>query len=156
MWRDTAAILVGCQRSAYKPKLRRKIRKWRETINSEHLSSCLSSSFLSSASWLIAYDHHILRSRTLWHILHSTTIKRKPRQLPTMKHFTRNIWVLYQENKSSSAVLWLAFLPLDPTFAGSNPAVAIDFKGYKYPQHSFLRRGSKAGGRMSERDFTSC
>jgi hypothetical protein len=95
-------------------------------------SSCLSSSFLSSAYWLIAYDHHILRSRTLWHIPHSTTIKRKPRQLPTMKHFTPNIWVLYQENRSSSAVLWLAFLPLDPTFAGSNPAEAINFKGYIY------------------------
>jgi hypothetical protein len=32
-------------------------------------------------------------------------------------------------------------LPLDPRFAGSNPA-----KGDKYQQHAFLQRGSKAIG----------
>ena len=28
-------------------------------------------------------------------------------------------------------------------FAGSNPAEAVGFFGRKYPQHAFLRRGSK-------------
>jgi hypothetical protein len=28
-------------------------------------------------------------------------------------------------------------LPLDPKFAGSNPAKAMDFKGDKNPQHTF-------------------
>jgi hypothetical protein len=36
-----------------------------------------------------------------------------------------------------------------PSVAGSNPAEAMDFKGDKNPQHTFLRRGSKAGGSMS-------
>jgi hypothetical protein len=40
-------------------------------------------------------------------------------------------------------------LPLDPKVAGLNPAKAIDFKGNKNPQHTFLRMGSKAGGPMS-------
>jgi len=36
-----------------------------------------------------------------------------------------------------------------PKFAGSNPAEAVGFFGQKYPQHAFLRRGSKAVGPMS-------
>ena len=40
--------------------------------------------------------------------------------------------------------------PLVPKFAGSNPAEAVGFlRGEKNPQHTFLRRGSKAVGPMS-------
>ena len=41
-------------------------------------------------------------------------------------------------------VCWL----LAPKFAGSHPAEAVGFLGRKYPQHAFLRRGSKAFGPM--------
>jgi hypothetical protein len=36
-------------------------------------------------------------------------------------------------------------LPLDLKVAGSNPFKALDFKGYKNQQYTFLRMGSKAG-----------
>ena len=39
--------------------------------------------------------------------------------------------------------------PLIPKFAGSNPAEAVGFLGPKNPQHTFLRKGSKAVGPMS-------
>jgi len=39
---------------------------------------------------------------------------------------------------------------LVPKFAGSHPAEAVGFLGRKIPQHSFLRRGSKAVGPMSQ------
>ena len=45
--------------------------------------------------------------------------------------------------------LGVAFWPLVPKFAGSNPAEAVGFLGRKNPQHAFLRRGSKAVGPMS-------
>ena len=46
--------------------------------------------------------------------------------------------------------LGVACWPLVPKFAGSNPAEAVGFlRGEKNPQHSFLRRGSKAVGPMS-------
>jgi hypothetical protein len=38
--------------------------------------------------------------------------------------------------------------PLVPKFAGSHPAETVGFFGRKYPQHAFLRRGSKAVGPM--------
>jgi len=41
--------------------------------------------------------------------------------------------------------LGVAFWPLVPKFAGSNLAEAVGF----FPQHAFLRRGSKAVGPMS-------
>ena len=44
--------------------------------------------------------------------------------------------------------LGVAFWPLVPKFAGSNPAEAVRFLGRKNPQHAFLRRGSKAVGPM--------
>jgi len=40
--------------------------------------------------------------------------------------------------------------PLAPKFAGSNPAEAVGFFGYKNPQHAFLRRGSKRICHMSQ------
>jgi hypothetical protein len=43
---------------------------------------------------------------------------------------------------------------LVPKFAGSNPAEAVGFFGRKNPQHTFLRRGSKAVCPMS--CFTAC
>ena len=45
--------------------------------------------------------------------------------------------------------LGVACWPLVPKFAGSNPAEAVGFLGQKNPQHTFLRRGSKAVGPMS-------
>jgi len=45
--------------------------------------------------------------------------------------------------------LEVAYWPLAPKFAGSHPAEAVGFLGRKNPQHSFLRRGSKAIGPMS-------
>ena len=45
--------------------------------------------------------------------------------------------------------LRLACWPTVPKFAGSNPAEAVGFLGRKNPQHTFLRRGSKALGPMS-------
>jgi len=39
--------------------------------------------------------------------------------------------------------------PLVPNFVGSNPAKAVGFLGRKNHQYPFLRRGSKAVGRMS-------
>ena len=45
--------------------------------------------------------------------------------------------------------LGVACWPLVPKFAGSNPAEAVGFLGRKNPQHTFLRRGSKAAGSMS-------
>jgi hypothetical protein len=38
---------------------------------------------------------------------------------------------------------------VDPKVAGSNPAKAMDFKGDKNPQHTFLWMGSEAGDPMS-------
>jgi hypothetical protein len=48
--------------------------------------------------------------------------------------------------------LEVACWPLVPKFAGSHPAVG--FLERKYPQHAFLRRGSKVVGLMSS--FTAC
>jgi hypothetical protein len=45
--------------------------------------------------------------------------------------------------------LQVACWPLVPKFAGSHPAEAVGFLGRKNPQHTFLRRGSKAVGTMS-------
>ena len=46
--------------------------------------------------------------------------------------------------KTASVVWWLAYWPLEPEFAGSNPAEAVGFFGRpENPQYAFLRRGSK-------------
>jgi hypothetical protein len=46
--------------------------------------------------------------------------------------------------------LEVACWPLVPKFAGSHPAEAVGFLGLKKnPHYAFLRRGSKAVGRMS-------
>jgi hypothetical protein len=45
--------------------------------------------------------------------------------------------------------LEVACWPLVSKFAGSHPAEAIGFSGRKNPQHTFLRRGSKAVGPTS-------
>jgi len=45
--------------------------------------------------------------------------------------------------------LEVACKPLVPKFAGLYPAEAVGFLGRKNPQHTFLRRGSKAVGPMS-------
>jgi hypothetical protein len=42
-------------------------------------------------------------------------------------------------------------MPLEPEFAGSNPAEAVGFFGHpKNPQYAFLRRGSKIICPMSQ------
>ena len=47
--------------------------------------------------------------------------------------------------------LTLAFWPLVPEFAGSNPAEAVGFFGYpNNPQHASLRRGSEIICSMSQ------
>jgi len=43
----------------------------------------------------------------------------------------------------------VACWPLVPKFAGSNLTEAVGFLRAKYPQHAFLRKGSKAVGPMS-------
>jgi hypothetical protein len=46
--------------------------------------------------------------------------------------------------------LWCSeCLTLDPRVAGSNPTEAMDFKGDKITQHTFLRMGNKVGYPMS-------
>jgi hypothetical protein len=45
--------------------------------------------------------------------------------------------------------LQVAFWPLVPKFAVSQPAEPVVFLGRKNPQHAFLRRRSKAVGPMS-------
>jgi hypothetical protein len=50
--------------------------------------------------------------------------------------------------------LEVAYWPLVPKLAGSNPAEVVGFFGRKNPQHAFLRRGSKAVCPMS--CFTAC
>jgi hypothetical protein len=45
--------------------------------------------------------------------------------------------------------LEVACRPLVPKFPGLHPAEAVGFLGQKNPQHTFLRRGSKAVGRKS-------
>ena len=58
--------------------------------------------------------------------------------------------IRYIYYKSGFGGLGVACWPLEPKFAGSNPAEAVGFfKGEKNPQHAFLRRGSKAVGPMS-------
>ena len=46
--------------------------------------------------------------------------------------------------------LEVAYWPLLPKFAGSNPAKPLDFSGgERNPQHAFLRKGSKTFCLMS-------
>ena len=52
--------------------------------------------------------------------------------------------------QTASVVQWLAFWPLAPKFAGSNPAEAVGFFRRKNPQQAFLRRGSKRICPMSQ------
>jgi len=51
--------------------------------------------------------------------------------------------------RSGFSGLEVACWPLVPKFAGSHLAKAVGFLGQKHPQHTFLRRGSKAVGTMS-------
>ena len=48
---------------------------------------------------------------------------------------------------STPVVPWLSYSPLEPRFAGSNPA-GFDgfFSKHKNPEYDFLRKGSKAVG----------
>ena len=52
----------------------------------------------------------------------------------------------YGLGRSGFGGLEVACWPLVPKFAGSHPAKAVGFLGQKNPQHTFLRRGSKAVG----------
>jgi hypothetical protein len=63
--------------------------------------------------------------------------------------FTRNVVVRYRYTGFGG--LQVAFWPLEPNFAGSNPAEAVGFfRAKKSPQYAFLRKGSKAVGPMSQ------
>jgi hypothetical protein len=62
-----------------------------------------------------------------------------------VKYIDQEPWVV-----AASVVWWLACWFLVPKFAGSNLAEAVRFFGRKNPQHSFLRRGSKAFCPMSQ------
>jgi len=57
--------------------------------------------------------------------------------------------LLLLDEAYGSSGLGVACWPLVPKFVGSNPAEAVGFLGQKNPQHTFLRRGSKAIGPMS-------
>jgi len=55
-----------------------------------------------------------------------------------------------------SVAMWSGFIgvevahcPLVPKFTGSHPDKAVGFLGRKNPQHTFLRKGSKAIGLVS-------
>jgi hypothetical protein len=50
----------------------------------------------------------------------------------------------------ASMVYWLPCWPLVPKIAGSIPAEAVGFFGWKSPQHAFFRKGSKALCPMSQ------
>ena len=65
-------------------------------------------------------------------------------------HTFYSILLFYSNIQCGFGGLGVACWPLEPKFAGSNPAEAVGFfKGEKNPQHAFLRRGSKAVGPMS-------
>jgi hypothetical protein len=53
---------------------------------------------------------------------------------------------LIDSNISRLGGVMVSVLAMDPRFAGLNSADAIYFLGDKNPQHTFLRRGSNAGG----------
>ena len=57
-------------------------------------------------------------------------------------------FLLEYDPASGFGGLGVACWPLVPKFAVSNPAEAVGFLGRKNPQHTFLRRGSKAVGPM--------
>jgi hypothetical protein len=61
----------------------------------------------------------------------------------------RDSYCLLTVKVSGFGGLEVACWPLVPKFAGSHPAEAAGFLGQKYPQHAFLRKGSKAIGPMS-------
>ena len=103
-------------------------------------------------------DIEVEFSKGLW--VHSLCIiqvfmKRLTTSLPILRgkccDWTRPSAVLYScfilANLYNS--LGVACWPLVPKFAGSNPAEAVGILGRKNPQHTFLRRGSKAVGPVS-------
>ena len=70
-------------------------------------------------------------------------------KLKTAKTSNINCNTFFCHMMSVFGGLGVACWPLIPKFAGSNPAEAVGFLGRKNPQHTFLRRGSKAVGTMS-------
>ena len=77
---------------------------------------------------------------------------------PLLKNSTNGFQIVkyvpgYSIRKDKAGIgfggLGVACWPLVPKFAGSNAAETFGFLGRKNPQHSFLRRGSKAVGPMS-------
>jgi hypothetical protein len=63
--------------------------------------------------------------------------------------FYGKLYLYLFQSLSGFGGLEVACWPLVPKFAGSHPGEAVRFLGRKNPQHSFLRRGSKAVGPMS-------
>jgi hypothetical protein len=57
--------------------------------------------------------------------------------------------IVHEKTVRRNPSLQAASVVLVPKFAGSQPAEAVGFLGRKNPQHTFLRRGSKAVGPMS-------
>ena len=56
----------------------------------------------------------------------------------------------YASKKSTPVFPWLSYSPLDPRFAGSNPAGIVEFfQSVKILEYDFLRKGSQAVGPMS-------
>ena len=66
-------------------------------------------------------------------------------------HFLTNI-----KTYSGFGGIGVACWPLVPEFAGSNPAEAVGFLGWKNPQHAFLRRGREVKPSVPCRRFSAC
>ena len=73
--------------------------------------------------------------------------------LSHLLHFQKMLMIVLNLYTSVAVIgfggLGVVCWPFVPKFAGSNPAEAVGFLGWKNPQHAFLQRGSKAVGPMS-------
>jgi len=69
-----------------------------------------------------------------------------PTQLHLVGHFYK---ICIMMHGSVFRGLEVACWPLVHNFTGSHPAEAVGFLGRNNPQHTFLRRGSKAVGPVS-------
>jgi hypothetical protein len=108
-------------------------------------------------------SRNVCRKHALKMKVHKSIVVHKPRERKELNtKFYRNFNCIFYPFKyvtrdrlySGFGGLEVACWPLVPKFAGSNPAETVGFLERKIPQHTFLRRGSKAVCPMS--CFTAC
>jgi len=87
-------------------------------------------------------------SSSVSHLLHSA-LSDSPIRFRCLLRVLRPVRRPLTALESSFGGLDVAYWPLVPKFKGSRPAEAGGFLRQKIPQHTFLRRGSKAVGPMS-------